>query len=78
MELTEEEVRLVKASRMGAYIDVRFHWINNLPDAYKKLNSLGLNSAGYDKTILGDANVGVINPKGFHLGKITYGAFYDL
>lgn len=78
MELTEEEVRLVKAYRMGAYIDVRFHWINNLPDAYKKLNSLGFDSAGYDKTILVGTHTGVINPKGFSFRKLSYGVFYKL
>ena len=78
MDLTEEEIRLIKAMRMGADIDVRFHWIGSLPEAYKKLNSLGFNSVGYDNIILKDISSGVINPKGFRFRKITYGAFYKL
>ncbi|MGB4825446.1 MAG: hypothetical protein WBP82_11170 [Leuconostoc mesenteroides] len=78
MELTEEETRLIKAMRMGADIDVRFHWIGSIPEAYKKMNSLGFNSVGYDNIILKDIGSGVINPKGFRFGRLTYGAFYTL
>lgn len=78
MELTEEETRLIKAMRMGAYIDVRFHWISSLPEAYKKLNLLGFNSVGYDNVILKDIGHGVINPKGFQFSRLNYGVFYTL